>query len=636
MLIDRKKILILYQNQKNMVTYKEYLHITDAEVLFFEDPHKALSYISDSSVDLIISDLYTKEVTGLEFLQEIQRREMSIPFVLVGNDEGAELCQVAMEELECHDFIAQSCCQWEFLLRVNQAMKTFQKKHEYFINSIFKSKILNHFDSDLKIYLNSMIGIGESLDDIILNEEHRHYLSLIKKSGLNAIDLLDKVIITDHLLNGNIRVNNHEFNFHDVIESEVYKVKKKYDGSKVNFQYVIGKNVPMLMTSDSRHLATILNCLLDNAFKFTSQGTIEILTERIKDEKKNDMIVFIVRDTGKGLSYDLQKRIFKLFQQGYDNNPIHSGLGVGLYIVKGLCDLIEGQVELMGHEGVGTEVRFQVPWVWHHHEFIDEEDNRTLLIVEDEIEIASMLDDIVKDSPYEIIHACNGREALSILESRPIDLIISDIRMPEVDGIELFRKIEELGLKIPFAFLSAHVGGGELLRFLEYMKIPFFEKPLFQIEPILEFIKKSIEEGFKNRKVRAIHKSLREIGAKRILIVDDSKENRFLLKTYLEGHSFDLAYARNGKEAIEIYEKENFDLIVMDMQAPILDNHETTKHIREIEKSTGRKSLIAAMTDSHMFEEKDHCLKIGCDIHMARPIKKYQFLKKILTLFKVF
>ena len=403
----------------------------------------------------------------------------------------------------------------------------------------------------------------------------------------------------------------------------------------LELNYVVEPFVPEGLLGDPGRLRQVLINLIGNALKFTEKGEVNLIVQRESVDRDSVCLHFLVQDTGIGIPAEKQQAVFEAFQQADGSTARRfGGTGLGLTICRRLVDIMGGRIWVESTPGHGSTfhftARFRISTA--SDSFEPAEKIRLLgtrvLVVDDNYTNRRILGSMLTNWGMRPTLEEGGKAALAALERalevrEPFSLILTDCHMPEMDGFELARAVgNDPELAGPTIIMLTSAGQrGDAARCRELGLAGYLTKPVGQAE-LLEAILCAIRSRHPDAKLDLVtHHSLRE--QKRhlhILLAEDNPVNQTMAVRLLEKHGHQVVVAANGREAVDRHEKEDFDLILMDVQMPGMDGFEATVTIREQEKISSRHIPIIAMTAHAMQGDRERCLAAGMDGYLSKPV----------------
>jgi len=540
----------------------------------------------------------------------------------------------------------------------------------------YKSKFLANMAHELRTPLNSIIGLSELiLKESTSDESLKEKINLIYASGTQLMNIINDILDLNKIESGKMEVNCEEFSLKEVLDYIKNIVKPQCDLKGLDL--IIKNNVKNdYFYTDKHKLIQILLNLLSNAVKYTEKGKIEIVANEI-----DEMDVKIdITDTGIGIKDELKEVIFDEFRRG-DVKKLIQGTGLGLPLTKKLLQLIGGHILLKKSiPNVGSTFTIIFPRLYQQDLELDQDKNvvsesikkepiqidRTvkILIVDDDDlsikEISSLIKEVVSDA--EILSASNGKDAITYLNEHKIDLIFLDLSMPVMDGYEFLKYLKENNISANVIIITATDIQPDLIKeYSDYIKSIFIKgkDTRSYLASIIQKIileedhgtKENLEDEitsnkqmdideaflsmpiFQNTSVQEIEKDKKESKAQddksiNILLVEDNIANRYLVKEILKKYKgVNVDEASNGLEALDLLEKNSYDLILLDLQMPKMDGYETLRHIQENDKL--KDVPVLAFTAMAFKKEIDKLLDLGFTDVILKPIKMEPFLAKI-------
>jgi PAS domain S-box-containing protein len=517
--------------------------------------------------------------------------------------------------------ITESCLQREELKRAKLNAEQA---------SIAKSEFLANMSHEIRTPLNGVIGFTDLVLKTDLNTTQHQYLSIVNQSANALLSIINDILDFSKIEAGKLEL--------DIDRCDIFEISSQaadiitYQAQKKGLEMLLNipPALPRFIHTDSVRLKQILVNLLGNAVKFTEKGEIELkITPKDVFTEAGVTLRFEVRDTGIGIPKDKQTKIFEAFsQEDASTTKKYGGTGLGLTISNKLLGLMDSCLQLESSPERGSCFFFDLalkaeigePVIWS-----EALDIHKALIVDDNANNRLILRQMLKLKNIEVDEAANGFEALQFLAlQNKYDVILMDYHMPYMDGLETIGKIRQSFTarpeQLPVVLLHSSSDDEKILHACDELAVnQRLVKPvkMEELYHSLHRLKKiSIASEEKNT-VKVVDSFVMNFSALTILVVEDNIVNMLLAKTIIKKISPDiqLLEAINGQQALSLFDKA--DLILMDIQMPVMNGYDTTKAIRE--KEIDKRVPIIALTAGNVKGEREKCLEAGMDDFIAKP-----------------
>jgi len=508
-----------------------------------------------------------------------------------------------------------------------------------------KADFLANMSHEIRTPMNAIIGFSNLAMKTELDRKQRDYLSKIQQSGKHLLGIINDILDFSKIEAGKLSVEQTEFELEKVLENVSNLISEKTSAKGLELVFSVEKGTSNYLVGDPLRLGQILVNYANNAVKFTEQGEI-VVSVRIVEETDHDCLVrFAVRDTGIGLTQEQIGKLFQSFQQAdTSTSRKYGGTGLGLAISKKLANLMGGDVGVESELGLGSTFWFTArlgKGIARARKFMPDPDlrGRRILVVDDNEMSRVVLGEMLTGMTFEVNDVSSGKAALEAIRKgaeagKPYEIVLLDWRMPEMDGIETARAIRELPLSsFPHMVMVTAYGREEVLKeaalagLEDVLVKPVSASTIF--DTLIQVLGGHHEERKDDgRQTSIATENLAAIKGSSILLVEDNEFNQQIACELLADAGFKVDVAENGQKCIEMLDKQAYDIVLMDMQMPVMDGVTAT---REIRKNESFKDLpIIAMTANVMEADIDKCREAGMWDHVGKPIDPDELFNKLL------
>ena len=507
-----------------------------------------------------------------------------------------------------------------------------------------KSTFLSNMSHDIRTPMNAVIGFTTlAVSNIDNKEKVRDYLGKILSSSNHLLSLINDVLDMSRIESGKIHLEETEVSLSDML----------HDLKTIISGHIYAKQLELYMDAmdvtdedvycDKTRLNQVLLNLLSNAIKFTpAGGTVSVRLKQFPGTKKGSGLYEIrVKDSGIGMSQEFIQRIFSPFERERTSTVSRTqGTGLGMAITKNIVDMMGGTIEVRTEQGKGTEFIVRLPLRIQSEqrsiEKIAELEDLKALVVDDDFNtcdsVTKMLVKVGMCSEWTL----SGKEA--VLRARQsmelgdaFHAYIIDWRLPDMNGIEVARQIRGLGDDTPIIILTAYDWSDIEVEARAAGVNAFCAKPLFMSD-----IRETLMTAIGQKQTGAENCILPETGSdfrgRCILLVEDNELNREIAEELLKQYGFLVDIAENGAEAVEKVKNSapgTYDLVLMDIQMPVMNGYEATEQIRALEDPALAKIRILAMTANAFDEDRKQALKCGMDGFLSKPIVMEELIREL-------
>ena len=502
-----------------------------------------------------------------------------------------------------------------------------------------KSAFLANMSHEIRTPMNGVLGMADILSSSPLSRDQQRLLNTIRRSGEALLGVINNVLDVSRIEAREFRLDATRFDLHELVAEAVDLFAEGATGKGVEIAHHVGSDVPVYVVGDDVRLRQVLLNLVGNAIKFTSEGEVVVRLMRIGGPQSEPLIRFEISDTGIGIPREKQTLLFDAFRQVDDSiTRKYGGSGLGLSIAQHIVTLMGGRIDIDSEPDVGSTFVFTIPLATAPERESRPEGNnsmlagRRILIVDDNATNREIFADFVAGWNMEFETADSGEKAIELVRAahaagRPYDVAVIDIVMPDVSGLELARRIraERRFDGTALVAMTSFNWDRDSAHSRESGFAQFVTKPVRRRD-VAALLRSILGETASEPE--SVAGPMDSTGKKRtrnasVLVAEDNPVNREIAVQYLEREGCRVVTAEDGRQAIALFEKTAFDLVLMDVQMPEMDGIEATRLIREFEARTGRRRTPVIAATAHAFrEDREKCILAGMDDFLSKPFTR--------------
>ena len=496
-----------------------------------------------------------------------------------------------------------------------------------------KSEFLANMSHEIRTPMNGILGMTELTLAGPCSPEQQENLGMVKSSAESLLTILNDILDFSKMEAGKMDLEPIEFHLRDCLDEAVRCVALRAHQKSVELTYRVPPDLPDTFIGDPVRLRQVIVNLVGNALKFTERGEVKL--EVALEEKGDDDVLlrWSVADTGIGIAPDKQQSVFETFTQADGSiTRKFGGTGLGLAISTRLVKLMGGRIWLESELGRGSTFHFTVRlgrWLPAEGDVRPVSlSGARVLVVDDNATNRRILEEVLRHWGMVPDLACNGADALLAVEretkaGRWFSLALLDVQMPGMSGYELAERLRSARRVAPLPVVLLSSAGEQLgeARRKELGIARCLVKPVKQSN-LLETIEYVLGRAHSGVPAKPADPTLElDPSPLRILVAEDNFVNQRLAARLLEKRGHSVTIADNGRAAVQAFEREPYDLVLMDVQMPEMDGFEATAAIRDKERAVGGHIPIVALTANAMKGDSERCLNSGMDAYLAKPLR---------------